>query len=135
RTLLLTLGAAESGEGATPHTGAQAAMRILNEQGIDTRGWVIDNGAGLSRDGRLTAQGLVQMLDAAWRSPLMPEFISSLAIAGTDGTVRRRLRNEQVRGMAHLKTGTLRDARALAGYVLGASGKRYIVASLANGEQ
>ena len=37
--------------------------------------------------------------------------------------------------LAHLKTGTLRDARALAGYVLGASGKRYIVVSVANGER
>jgi D-alanyl-D-alanine carboxypeptidase/D-alanyl-D-alanine-endopeptidase (penicillin-binding protein 4) len=36
--------------------------------------------------------------------------------------------------MAHLKTGTLRDVRALAGYVLGASGKRYIVVSIANDE-
>jgi D-alanyl-D-alanine carboxypeptidase/D-alanyl-D-alanine-endopeptidase (penicillin-binding protein 4) len=75
------------------------------------------------------------MLDAAWRSPLMPEFISSLAIAGVDGTVRRRMRDDEVRGMAHLKTGSLRDTRALAGYVLGASGKRYILVSLVNDER
>src|SRR3546814_8736469 len=75
------------------------------------------------------------MLDAAWRSPLMPEFVSSLAISGVDGTVKRRLRNGDAHGMAHLKTGTLRDARALAGYVLGVSGKRYILVSIANGER
>lgn len=135
RTLLLTLGAEKIGSGATPDTGSRAAMTILHSQNVDTRGWVIDNGAGLSREARLTAGGLSSMLEAAWRSPLMPEFISSLAIAGVDGTVRRRLRDDEVKGMAHLKTGTLRDVRALAGYVLGASGKRYVVVSIVNDER
>jgi D-alanyl-D-alanine carboxypeptidase/D-alanyl-D-alanine-endopeptidase (penicillin-binding protein 4) len=134
RTLSLTLGAEKLGPGATPESGARAILDVLKSQNVDTRGWVIDNGAGLSRDARLTAQGLSEMLSAAWRSPLMPEFISSLAISGVDGTVRRRMRNGQAKGMAHLKTGTLRDSRALAGYVLGASGKRYIVVSFANDE-
>ncbi len=135
RTLLLTLGAELIGPGATAETGARAALGVLQGQGVDTQGWVIDNGSGLSRGGRLTAKGLADMLAVAWRSPLMPEFMSSLAIAGVDGTVRRRLRNDEVKGMAHLKTGTLRDARALAGYVLGASGKRYILVSVVNDDQ
>ncbi|MEO6985091.1 MAG: D-alanyl-D-alanine carboxypeptidase/D-alanyl-D-alanine-endopeptidase [Paralcaligenes sp.] len=134
RTLLLTLGAQKIGPGATMETGGRAALALLNSQQVDTRGWVIDNGAGLARDARLTATGLAQMLGMVWRSPLMPEFVSSLAISGTDGTVKRRLRDDEVKGMAHLKTGTLRDSRALAGYVLGASGKRYIVVSLVNDE-
>lgn len=135
RTLLLTLGAEKLGRSATAGSGAQAALAILGEQGVDTRGWRLENGSGLSRTERLTAGGLASMLEVAWRSPLMPEYISSLAISGVDGTMRRRLRDDEVRGMAHLKTGTLRDARALAGYVLGASGKRYIVVSVANGER
>lgn len=135
RTLFLTLGAERLGAGATPSTGAAAALAVLQEQKVDTRGWVLDNGAGLSREGRLTAEGLAGMLDRAWNSPLMPEFISSLAISGVDGTVRRRLRADEVKGMAHLKTGTLRNVRALAGYVLGASGKRYILVSIVNDER
>lgn len=135
RILLLTLGAEKAGRPATVAGGAQAVLAVLREQGVDTRGWQIENGSGLSRDGRLTAGGLAGMLEAAWRSPLMPEFVSSLAISGVDGTMRRRLRQDEVRGMAHMKTGSLRDARSLAGYVLGASGKRYIVVSLANGDR
>lgn len=135
RTLFLTLGVERMGAGATPQTGASAALAVLNGQKVDTRGWVLDNGAGLSREGRITAEGLAGMLDTAWHSPLMPEFISSLAISGVDGTVRRRLRDDEVKGMAHLKTGTLRDSRALAGYVLGASGKRYILVSIVNDER
>ncbi|WP_371734620.1 D-alanyl-D-alanine carboxypeptidase/D-alanyl-D-alanine endopeptidase [Allopusillimonas soli] len=135
RTLLLTLGAERLGPGATPDSGARAAMSVLAAQGVDTRGWHIDNGAGLSRESRLTASGLAGMLDVAWRTPLMPEFISSLAVAGIDGTVRRRMRDDAVQGMAHLKTGSLRAARSLAGYVLGASGKRYILVSFVNDDR
>lgn len=135
RTLLLTLGAERMGAGATPSTGAAAALAVLQQQNVDTRGWVLDNGAGLSRVGRVTADGLAGMLRVAWHSPLMPEFISSLAISGVDGTMRRRLRDDEVKGMAHMKTGTLRNVRALAGYVLGASGKRYIVVSIVNDER
>ncbi len=135
RTLFLTLAAERMGAGATPQSGASAALAVLKDQKVDTRGWVLDNGAGLSREGRLTAEGLVGMLNVAWHSPLMPEFISSLAISGVDGTVRRRLRDDETKGMAHLKTGTLRDSRALAGYVLGASGKRYILVSMVNDDR
>lgn len=133
RTLLLTLGA-EQRSGATARSGAAAALQVLSEQGVDVRGWVLENGSGLSRVERVTAEGLAGMLDLAWRSPLMPEFMSSLAISGVDGTMRRRLRHDETRGMAHLKTGTLRDARALAGYVLGSSGKRYIVVAMVNND-
>lgn len=132
--LLLRLGQQLNGAGATVATAEQAAMRVLQSQGINTNGWRIDNGSGLSRQARVTAQGMAQMLDVIWRSNYMPEFMSSLAIAGVDGTVRRRLKDDEVQGRAHLKTGTLRDARALAGYVLGTSGKRYIMVSMVNGE-
>lgn len=133
--LLLSLGTLAAQSGAQNHHGASVATRLLNESGVDTRGWEIDNGSGLSRIAAVTAQGLSQMLQQAWTSPLMPEFMSSLAISGVDGTVRRRLHENEVRGRAHLKTGTLRDSRALAGYVLAANGKRYILVSIANHAQ
>src|SRR5699024_11139307 len=83
----------------------------------------------------VTAGGLADMLQAAWHSTVMPELMSSMAISGVDGTVRRRLRDDEARGRAHLKTGTLRDARALAAYVLAANGKRYILVSIAHHAQ
>ncbi len=135
RTILLTVGAETSGQGATVASGERAVMSVLARQGVDTRGWTVDNGSGLSRNGRVTAGGMADMLKVAWRSNWMPEYISSFAISGVDGTVRRRLRDDEVQGRAHLKTGTLRDSRALAGYVLGASGKRYIVVMMVNDER
>lgn len=90
----------------------------------------VDNGAGLSRNAWVTAGGLGRMLQQAWNSPVMPEFVASMPIVGVDGTLRRS--QSRHAGAAHLKTGTLRDASALAGYVDGASGRRYVLVAMAN---
>ncbi|MDM0115369.1 D-alanyl-D-alanine carboxypeptidase/D-alanyl-D-alanine-endopeptidase [Variovorax sp. J22R133] len=93
---------------------------------------VIDNGSGLSLEGRVTAEGLGRMLQVAWRSPAMPELMSSLPIVGVDGTLRKRaLRSGAA---AHLKSGTMPEAgvAGVAGYVDGASGRRYVLVAIAN---
>lgn len=135
RTLLLTLGAERGARPATVPGSDMVARSLLEAQGLKMPELVIDNGAGLAREARVSAESLAALLMHAWTSPYMPEFMSSLAISGVDGTVRRRLRGKDGEGMAHLKTGSLRDVRAIAGYVLGASGKRYIVVSIVNHEQ
>lgn len=90
----------------------------------------LDNGAGLSREARISAQALGRLLQTAYLSPLMPELMSSLPIAGVDGTLRRSRNLPE--GRAHLKTGTLRNVAAVAGYVHAASGKRYVLVAIAN---
>jgi D-alanyl-D-alanine carboxypeptidase/D-alanyl-D-alanine-endopeptidase (penicillin-binding protein 4) len=90
----------------------------------------LDNGAGLSREARISAQALARLLLTAYRSPLMPELMSSLPITGVDGTLKRSRSLPQ--GSAHLKTGSLRDVSAVAGYVHTASGRRYVLVAIAN---
>jgi D-alanyl-D-alanine carboxypeptidase/D-alanyl-D-alanine-endopeptidase (penicillin-binding protein 4) len=67
-----------------------------------------------------------------WASPTMPEFIASLPVAGMDGTARRLL---GASGRAHLKTGSLDGVAAIAGYVEGESGRRYVVVGVINHPQ
>ncbi|MHB1250481.1 MAG: D-alanyl-D-alanine carboxypeptidase/D-alanyl-D-alanine-endopeptidase, partial [Polaromonas sp.] len=92
---------------------------------------VLDNGSGLSRQARITAQGLARLLQTAFVSGAMPELMASLPISGVDGT-RKRSKSPVSQGWAHLKTGTLRDATALAGYVLTPSGRRLVVVAMVN---
>ena len=73
-----------------------------------------------------------RMLVAAYRAPTMPEFIGSLPLVGLDGTMRKRLRDDDITGNAHIKTGSLHQVRSIAGYVLAASGRRYVVVFLIN---
>ncbi len=91
---------------------------------------VLDNGSGLSRVERISAHALARLLQTAYRSPLMPELMSALPIAGVDGTLRRS--QAEALGRAHLKTGSLRDVTAVAGYVHGASGHRYVLVAMVN---
>jgi len=133
RQVLLTI--AEETNGGVPATTAQGAATVRNwlaAESIDTTPLVIDNGAGLSREARVSAALMGRMLLAAFRSPAMPELMSSLPLVAEDGTMRKRLIDDGVAGRAHVKTGSLQDVRAIAGYVLAASGKRYVVVCIIN---
>lgn len=105
--------------------------RWWKERVPDTEAPVLENGSGLSRQERIQPMALAQMLQAAYQSPVMPELLSSLPIVGVDGTLRRS-KARTTQGGAHLKTGSLRDVAAIAGYVLGNSGKRYVLVAIAN---
>ncbi|MES2935279.1 MAG: D-alanyl-D-alanine carboxypeptidase/D-alanyl-D-alanine-endopeptidase [Pseudomonadota bacterium] len=132
RQLLLTLAIDSSKRPATPQRGALAVKAWLASKNIDAPELVIENGSGLSRIERVSASTMGRMLVAAFRSPTMSEFISSMPLVGYDGTMRRRLTTSAVAGNAHIKTGSLNDVRALAGYVTSASGKNYAVVSMIN---
>ena len=95
-------------------------------------GLVLENGSGLSRRERLTARGLARLLAAADASAVREEFSSSLAVAAIDGTVARRFQDGSVAGQALLKTGSLEGVRALAGYVIDASGNRFVIVAIVN---
>lgn len=132
RHLLLTLAAEKYGAPATPENGRRAVMEWFAEKNIDTTGIVIDNGSGLSREERLSARSLAQILHAGWHSQYMPEFIASLPLAGTDGTLRNRFRAANMQGRIRMKTGQLDEVSSLAGYVNAVSGNTYIAAIVIN---
>jgi D-alanyl-D-alanine carboxypeptidase/D-alanyl-D-alanine-endopeptidase (penicillin-binding protein 4) len=93
---------------------------------------VLDNGSGLSRRERISADNLARLLAAGWRSPVMPELMSSLPIAAIDGTTRKKFNGNGVAGQAHLKTGSLEGVRGIAGYLLDKNGRRHIVVFMVN---
>ena len=130
RQLFLTLG-----NDTAPATIERARERMgawLLGRGLNFPELVIDNGSGLSRSERISADSLNRLLLDAWQHPAMPEFIASLPIVGIDGTMKRRLKGSEVTGRAHIKTGTLEGVRTAAGYALDASGRRYAVTMLIN---
>ena len=134
--LFLTLALHKNGNGhgngsgaAASLDGAREALRLWWQARLGNADLPqVDNGAGLSRDARITAQALARMLQLAWQSPAMPELMASLPIAGVDGTLRR----SRAAGAAHLKTGSLRDVMAVAGYVHAANGRRYVLVAIVN---
>lgn len=112
--------------------GGAAATERLRLAGVGIEGLRIENGAGLSRSARIRADTLGEMLIAAWQRPFMPEFIAALPIAGIDGTARRQFGRGAVRGRAHIKTGTINQVRAIAGYLQDGEGRRYAIVMMVN---
>jgi serine-type D-Ala-D-Ala carboxypeptidase/endopeptidase (penicillin-binding protein 4) len=130
--LLLTLGREGSGAPGSAASGAQAVAEFLAQRGIRTPGLVIENGSGLSRVERITAEGLAEVLLDAHRSQYMPEFAASLPLSATDGTLRRRFRTPEMQGRLRMKTGSLEGVSSLAGYVNAASGRTYVAVIILN---
>ena len=132
RQLFLTLAAELVGTPALPENAARAIRQWLTLKGVRAPELVLENGSGLSRAERISAANLATLLLAAWRSPVMPEFVASLPVVAADGTMRRRMRYERAAGSAHIKTGLLNEARAIGGYVLDRTGHRHVVVMIVN---
>lgn len=131
RHLFLTLGRAASGTGSLESARAAVAAS-LQRAGITAPELYVENGAGLSRNARVSAMTLARILSTAASLPVGPEFISSFPIAGVDGTLRRWFNKAAFAGRAHLKTGYLENVRAMAGYVHGPDGRMLVAVGLVN---
>jgi D-alanyl-D-alanine carboxypeptidase/D-alanyl-D-alanine-endopeptidase (penicillin-binding protein 4) len=132
RQLFLTLGMEAGRRPASAEDGDAALRAWLEARGLALPELVLENGSGLSRRERISAEGLGRVLQAAWKSAVMPELMASLPVTATDGTMKKRLRQNGVAGQAHIKTGSLEGVRSLAGYVLDRRGHRWIVVFFVN---
>ncbi len=132
RQLLLTLAAEKLGAPATEVNGATALKNWFADKASKFDELVIENGSGLSRIERISAEHLGKMLVSTYNSQVMPEFMASLPILALDGTVKKRLNDSQSNGRAHLKTGSLDGVSAIAGYVLDVNNHRHVLVMLVN---
>ncbi len=132
RQLFLTLSAETMKLPGRADRSARAVQSHLASRGLEVPELVMENGSGLSRQERISAASLGRVLLAAWRSPVMPEFIASMPVVGNDGTMRRRLRDASAAGQGHIKTGSLAGVASIAGFVLDRAGRRVAVVFIVN---
>ena len=135
RQVYLTLGA----EKGLPTDSSETARRseAVVRRWVLAKGWswpelVLENGSGLSRNERISTQHLTDLLSHAWHGTWAAEFVSSLPIVAIDGTMKQRLVGEALAGEAHIKTGTLKGVRSIAGYVRGNNGSVWAVTAAIN---
>lgn len=91
-----------------------------------------DEGSGLSRNNLATANATVALLQFMARDSQSQDFMDALPIAGVDGTLRHRFKSDAATGNVRAKTGTLRWASALSGYVTSAAGERLAFSIMLN---
>lgn len=146
RTIFMSMGALEADpilgsrplppSADTTYTRADAAVRNwLRQRGINDAGLVLENGSGLSRLERISPGQLGGLLQAGLKSDWAPEFLASMPIVAVDGTMRRRLKDSAAAGHARMKTGTLSNVVAIAGYVRDGSGQQCVVVAMINSDQ
>lgn len=129
--LFKTLGLEVTGSG-TADSGRVVVERRLLEWGVDSMGFAIRDGSGLSRHNYLTPETVVRILDRMRADTAFRYFHDALPIAGVDGTIGSRMRGTPAEGNLRAKTGTLDKARALSGYVTTADGRLLIFSTFAN---
>ncbi len=131
---LKTLGYHTYGEGSLK-MGALAIKDVLFKNGCNIDKVFIADGSGLSRENRLSADGVIKILRCMAKSPHAKTFKTALSRSGIDGTLERRMRNTAAQGRVYGKTGTLNGVRSLSGYIKSKSGKEYLFSMIANGRK
>jgi D-alanyl-D-alanine carboxypeptidase/D-alanyl-D-alanine-endopeptidase (penicillin-binding protein 4) len=129
--LFLLLGERVYGSPGTREKGIQAVNGFMSELGVSTAGFVVNDGSGISEHNRVSAEQMVGFLRAVARKPWFNSFHESLSRPGIDGRLKELgYRSEHMR----LKSGQVRDAYCLAGYVDQKSSKRIAFAYMVNGQ-
>jgi D-alanyl-D-alanine carboxypeptidase/D-alanyl-D-alanine-endopeptidase (penicillin-binding protein 4) len=124
--LVKTIGAEMAGPPGSYAKGLAAERAFMaREVGLDTTGFLLADGSGVSRYNLVTAGQIVRLLEyMADRDDLAPAWISALPIVGVDGTLENRLDGTAAEGRVRAKTGTLQGVTALSGYTATAHGER-----------
>ncbi len=125
-----TIGAEINGKGTYEY--AESAIKsYLNECGIDTSGFIMADGCGLSRENKTSARQLGQLLTSIYKSDIKDSFISTLSQAGVDGTLKYRLTGLKV----FAKTGTINECSSLAGFAWTANNKPVVFVIISNNQK
>lgn len=136
RQLLLSIGAEhrKDEEQDDRLAGIRTITEWLENKGVNTAGLVIENGAGLTREGRITARQGAQILQHAWNSPFSADLMASLPLIAMDGTMARRLRNSGLDGQGRIKTGYLENVRSIAGYTRDDTDTTWAIVGMVNND-
>ncbi len=135
--LTKALGAEVEGAPGTTAKGVKTILKKLKELGVATSAVEIENGSGLSKVNRLSAQALAQALQVAYADPaLRQNFLSSLSVLGVDGTLRRKFRRSDLAGRFFGKTGSLNGVSSLSGYAFpkNSESEAFVYAFIVNGK-
>ena len=129
--LLRTVAREKTGTGSTD-AGITVEQDFLKSVGIAEGDVVLSDGSGLSRGDLVTPRAVVKLLQYASSQPWGVDYISTLAIAGVDGTLETRMMRTAASGMIQAKTGAIENVRSMSGYATTLRGERLVFAIFGN---
>jgi len=121
---------------ATAKTGREHVNRLIQKLGLNPGNYYIADGSGLSLYNYVSAELEVAFLRYAYRNNnIYTPLLTSMPIAGVDGTLENRMRTGFARGNVKAKTGTVTGVSALAGYLTAANGHRLCFSIINQGQR
>lgn len=119
-TILKTIGKQMTGTGSYDSS-IVALNRVLKEMGVDTYGFTMEDGSGLSRQNYVSPKFFCDYYSIMQESNIFVPFFESLPVPGKTGTLKNVLKNEnpEIKNRIHAKSGSLANVRCYAGYVEG----------------
>jgi len=112
--------------------GAQAVYHFFRNEGMDTDGFWLFDGSGISRYNSATARQMVWVLRYMASSPEREEFRNSLSVAGVSGTLSHLLNGTPAEGNLVAKSGTMSRVKSYAGYLRTTAGRELVFAVIVN---
>ncbi len=117
---------------ASTQAGISALNQFLSGRGIDTTQIILFDGSGLSRYNAITPQVMADFLEMVYHSNSFTDFLSTLPVAGQNGTLKYLGRGTILQNNFLAKSGSMKTVRNYAGYFLGKNGHYYVVVVMLN---
>lgn len=119
---------------ATSKSARSVIQQLVNKVGLNGSRYKFADGSGLSLYNYVSAELEVKMLRYAFHDQnIYNHLLPALPIAGTDGTLRKRMTGAFTRGNVHAKTGTVTGISSLCGYLTAANGHHLCFAIINQG--
>ena len=123
--LLRAVGRVKLGLGSTA-AGLKVEQDFLRQAGIIDGDVVLTDGSGLARNNLITPRAVVQLLRYVVSQPWGVDYISTLPVAGVDGTLENRMVHTAASNHIQAKTGEIEHERGLSGYATTLGGERLV---------
>lgn len=112
--------------------GLSRVTDLLQKQQLTLSGLRLQDGSGASPMNRVTTNFITQLLAQAYNSEKFSDFENTLAIGGTEGTLKHYFKDPQLKGNVIGKSGSMKGTRNYAGYIINKHGERIAFACIMN---
>jgi serine-type D-Ala-D-Ala carboxypeptidase/endopeptidase (penicillin-binding protein 4) len=133
--LLLRTVAREKAAYGSAELGLKLEQEFLKQAGVPDGDVLLSDGSGLARDDLVTPRAMVALLEYAAHQPWGADFISTLPIAGVDGTLESRMKEISGPAVIQAKTGSLEHVHSLTGYATTYGGEKVVFSMFANNDR